>query len=76
MADFDADIELKVNSTAAERQVKKLERSISKVEDTSRDILAVEKRIVVERRKLLGLSKTLLPYNAKNSNFWVKKRSS
>ncbi|MDA7436727.1 tape measure protein, partial [Synechococcus sp. AH-601-B19] len=55
-AQFDANIALKVQTTGAERQVKKLERSIAKVEDATRDILGVDKQIVRERRALLRLT--------------------
>ena len=56
MAQFNADIALKVQSSGAERQVRKLERSINKVEDATRDILGVDKQIIRERKALIRLS--------------------
>ena len=56
MAQFESNILLKVQTSGAERAVKKLERSIDKVEEASRGILAVDKKIVAERRALLRLS--------------------
>lgn len=56
MAAFNADILLNVQSTGAERQVKRLERSVQKVEEKTRDILGVDKQIVRQRRILLTLS--------------------
>ena len=56
MAQFNADISLKVNSTPAERQVRKVEKAVEKVERASRDILSVDKQIVGERKKLIRLN--------------------
>ena len=51
LAQFNAEIGLKVNSSPAERQIRKVEKAVEKVESTSRKILGVDKRIVQERRK-------------------------
>ncbi len=56
MAAFNADILLNVVSTGAEREVKKLERNLDKVEQTTNDILAIDKKIIVEKKKLINLS--------------------
>ncbi|QNJ06274.1 tape measure domain protein [Synechococcus sp. MEDNS5] len=56
MANFNADILLKVNSTAAERQIKKVDRNLQKIEETTKDILSVDKQIVRERRALTRVS--------------------
>ena len=55
MAQFNADIALKVQSSGAERQVKKLERGIAKVENATRNILSIDTQIVHECRALLRL---------------------
>ncbi len=55
LAQFSANIDLKVQSQGAERQVKKLERGVAKVEAATRDILGVDKQIVRERRVLIRL---------------------
>lgn len=56
MAQFDADIKLDLLTGPAERQLKKIERNIDKIEDASRDILRVDKQIVAERRKVTNLT--------------------
>ena len=55
---FDANINLTVTSTQAERAVNKLEQKFNKLEDAARDILSIDRQIINERRKLLNLSGT------------------
>ena len=56
MAQFNADIALNVQSNGSERQVRKLEAAVGRVERASQGILSIDKQILGERRKLLGLS--------------------
>ena len=56
MAQFSADIALKLNSTAAERGIRKVERNLNKIESTTKDILGVDKQIIRERRALVRIS--------------------
>ena len=58
MAEFNADILLQVQSGGAERQVRKIEQGINRIEAASRDILAVDKQIVSEKRRLQTLEGT------------------
>ena len=55
MAQFNADILLQVQSGGADRQIRKLERGVNRIEQASRDILSVDKQILGEKRRLIGL---------------------
>ena len=77
MAQFEADIKLDLLTGPAERQLRKIERNIDKIEDASRDILQVEKKIVDERRKLITLDMPSQPAtSAKRSRDSKSKRLS
>jgi len=56
MSRFNAEIALNVQSNGAERQVRKIEAAVGRVERASQGILSIDKQILGERRKLLTLS--------------------